>query len=193
MNSLWSTMWPGALVYTHFIFLAYAPEKICMPHGIYVPLHCYCSLHIDPTLLLISVNKQKLLHLLGYYLCLNTYWKTLGVLKTKKPDEAASVWKPAKACHVKIIIFLCFQHSQSLPIKTVTFFYLSCYCHICARNKYAPFMQNICQMCKLLDMHQQEKFAFIPRMHSLVSTMWPWLPYADNGDAGQDNITAQLH
>ena len=23
-------------------------------------------------------------HLLGYYLCLNTYWKTLEVLKTKK-------------------------------------------------------------------------------------------------------------
>ena len=25
----------------------------------------------------------------------------------------ASVWKPAKACHVKIIILLCFQHFQT--------------------------------------------------------------------------------
>ena len=31
------------------------------------------------------------------------------------PDEATSVWKPAKACHVKIIILLCFQQFQTHP------------------------------------------------------------------------------
>ena len=27
--------------------------------NIYVPLHCYCNLHIDPTILQISVKKQN--------------------------------------------------------------------------------------------------------------------------------------
>ena len=47
-----------AVVYIYFTLLAYAPEQICMPHCTCVPLHCYCSLHIDPTLLHIQLHIQ---------------------------------------------------------------------------------------------------------------------------------------
>ena len=51
MHSLQSTMWPETLVYIHFTLLAYAPQQMCLP------LHVYCTLHIDPILLHISVTK----------------------------------------------------------------------------------------------------------------------------------------
>ena len=71
MNSMQSTVLPKALACIHFISLAYAQEQIWPPTShIYVPLHYFCGLHIDPTLLHIKErinNKicnlvQKLLH-----------------------------------------------------------------------------------------------------------------------------------
>ena len=49
-------MGPEALVYIHFPSLAYAPEQIMSPKlHIYVELQCYCSLHMDPTVLHVQV------------------------------------------------------------------------------------------------------------------------------------------
>ena len=50
-------------------------------------------------------------------LCFRLNCKTLKQNRNPWPDEAASVWKPAKACHVKIIILLCFQQFQTHPTK----------------------------------------------------------------------------
>ena len=39
MNSLQSTVWPGTLVYIHFILLESTPEQICLLHCTYMS-HC---------------------------------------------------------------------------------------------------------------------------------------------------------
>ena len=44
----------------------------------------YVVLSIPCNLLCLQNYNNSYDHLLGYYLCLNTYWKTLEVLKTKK-------------------------------------------------------------------------------------------------------------
>ena len=51
MNWTQWTMWPGALVYMYPTLLGYAPDQICLPHCTHIPLHFYCSLHIDPKVL----------------------------------------------------------------------------------------------------------------------------------------------
>ena len=43
------------LIHIHVI----CPEQICLPHQIYVLLLCYCSLHMDPTLLDTQVQQQE--------------------------------------------------------------------------------------------------------------------------------------
>ena len=58
MNPKQSTMWQETLVYIYFKLLAYAPKQICPPQQTFVPLHYYCGLHIDPTLLHIQVQKN---------------------------------------------------------------------------------------------------------------------------------------
>ena len=64
--SLYSSYIPTAinnvnriLVYIHFTLLVHASEQICMPHCTCISLHCYCSLHIVPTLLHIQVKQKK--------------------------------------------------------------------------------------------------------------------------------------
>ena len=39
VNLLQWTVWPGALLHTHFTLLAYAHQQICLSHLMYVPLH----------------------------------------------------------------------------------------------------------------------------------------------------------
>ena len=48
-NSPQSTMQPETLVYIFFTLLAYTPKYAAIWH-MNVPLYCYCSPHIDPTL-----------------------------------------------------------------------------------------------------------------------------------------------
>ena len=58
-------IWPGALVYMHSKLMAYAHDQN-MPVILqkYLPLHCYCSLHTNPTFLHISMKKiNNLQHL----------------------------------------------------------------------------------------------------------------------------------
>ena len=47
MNSLKSTMQPGALVYIHSKLLVYALEQICLPYCMIVLLPCFCSVQIE--------------------------------------------------------------------------------------------------------------------------------------------------
>ena len=59
MNSMQLTMQQDTLVYMfHNTDICPRTNTPDILH-IYVPLHCYCSLHIDPTLLHISVKKKK--------------------------------------------------------------------------------------------------------------------------------------
>ena len=59
MNPLQLTMWPRTLVYIYFTSLAYVWTNIPATLHISVPLHVYYTLHIDPTLLHVSVNKHQ--------------------------------------------------------------------------------------------------------------------------------------
>ena len=51
MNSLQSTVQPGALLYIQFTLLAHAPEQTCLPHLICMSSITNTILYIDPTLL----------------------------------------------------------------------------------------------------------------------------------------------
>ena len=55
-----ATMWPGTLVYIHFILLTYVPEQICLPHTI-------CKSHCTTTVVYIQTPPQ-----------FTTMWKTLS-------------------------------------------------------------------------------------------------------------------
>ena len=61
MNSMQSAVWPRTWLYIHFILLAYPSTNMPATSHMYVPLHKYCSLHVDPTLLYTLVkNINKL-------------------------------------------------------------------------------------------------------------------------------------
>ena len=60
LESLQSTTWPQVLVYTYFILLTYSPwTNMSATLHMDVPLYCYCSLHIDPTLLHKQIKNQQ--------------------------------------------------------------------------------------------------------------------------------------
>ena len=59
-----------------------------------------------PPSLYLHVDLQQ--HHLGKFL-----YNILLLTFPQWPDEAASVWRSAKACHVKIILLLCFQQFQT--------------------------------------------------------------------------------
>ena len=57
INLLQLTVWAEAWAYIYFTLLAYAPEQICL--HLYVPLHFYCTIHMDQTLLHTSAIQQE--------------------------------------------------------------------------------------------------------------------------------------
>ena len=59
ISSLKAIMWPEDWYTLHFTLLLHAPKQICLLICKYFTQQCYCSLHIDPTLLYISVNTTK--------------------------------------------------------------------------------------------------------------------------------------
>ena len=58
LSSMQSIKWLGTMVYIHFTLLMYGPKQIFLLHCTYVPLHFYCILHIEPTLLHTSIENQ---------------------------------------------------------------------------------------------------------------------------------------
>ena len=54
----------------------------------------------------------------------------------------------------------CSLHTDPILLHTVVkkdcIFHLSCYCNICANNKYVPQMSNICHKCQLHHVHTRQ-------------------------------------
>ena len=91
INSVPSTMWPGALIYIYYTLLAYAPEQICLPYCTYMS-HCTSNIvciqtHITAHIKQNSINCNIYLpyyckicasknislkcHILNYFTCIN--------------------------------------------------------------------------------------------------------------------------
>ena len=65
----------------------------------------------------------------------------------------ASVWKPVKACHVKIIIFLCFLHFQSLPKKRKLLSKQKCVLRKCCGVSQKWCMLELSNLCHCVQHH----------------------------------------
>ena len=67
------------LWYTYILHYWHMPPKqICMTHYIFVPMHCYCILYIDPTLLHIYIKTKQQFAALIYH-AMATYMMTTNM------------------------------------------------------------------------------------------------------------------
>ena len=157
MSSLQPKMQLGKLIYIYSTLLAYAPEQNCLPHHTYVPLHYFCSLHIDPTLLHIQVQeKSKKLQLVlpcnsqicasknmfpKYHICPLLYVQISDqtTLLVYMPHEFTVITNLARSTgiHISHIIGIC--PYTNMPIisyvcPTVSIMHSTCRTHITAHT-----------------------------------------------------------